>query len=325
MKNIDWIAKLGQQRPIFYAVLYFSIIPIFSLIFSYVPNASLTCQKVACDFSQTLYFSVVTITTLGYGDIIPTGSRAQMAAAIEALLGIVTIGLFLNSLSYAISSAAQRSEKIVQEQAQHFAEVARLRSFASIVSIYLNRYRRYAYFVTTPMQNRPGSQTITTENNKIEPPKFDTSKELGISARTDFTFNDLRDLFKSSLLLSDDHSRSTISYYFSAQDDLLTAVRNLMLGVDLSKWPELAQVCRDLIETSIALDWRGAILKWENTNLGGEPGTKFIEKMITEWQGEVKFQPSNIINAFVALDMLIRNNLSTLEKYEACVDTAMLS
>ena len=47
-----------------------------------------------------LYLSVVTITTLGYGDIVPITPLARFFTGIEALGGIVLIGLFLNSLAY---------------------------------------------------------------------------------------------------------------------------------------------------------------------------------------------------------------------------------
>ncbi|MVO14793.1 hypothetical protein GO984_03130 [Rhodobacteraceae bacterium CY05] len=46
-----------------------------------------------------LYFSTVTITTLGYGDIAPVTHRGRMLVALQTLFGIVFIGLFLNSLA----------------------------------------------------------------------------------------------------------------------------------------------------------------------------------------------------------------------------------
>jgi voltage-gated potassium channel Kch len=46
-----------------------------------------------------LYFSAATITTLGIGDISPITAAARVAVSLELILGIVLIGLFLNSLS----------------------------------------------------------------------------------------------------------------------------------------------------------------------------------------------------------------------------------
>jgi hypothetical protein len=49
-------------------------------------------------FVRMLYFSAVTISTLGYGDIVPVTSRARLLVTVEAILGPLLFGLFLNSL-----------------------------------------------------------------------------------------------------------------------------------------------------------------------------------------------------------------------------------
>jgi len=50
-------------------------------------------------YFRFLYFSVVTQTTLGYGDIVPLTNRARFWVGLQSLLGIVLIGLFLNSVA----------------------------------------------------------------------------------------------------------------------------------------------------------------------------------------------------------------------------------
>jgi len=49
-------------------------------------------------FSEAMYFSTVTMTTLGYGDITPHGFYRTFAA-VEALLGPVFLGIFVFSIS----------------------------------------------------------------------------------------------------------------------------------------------------------------------------------------------------------------------------------
>jgi len=49
-------------------------------------------------FGRFLYFSTVTITTLGYGDIVPATDRARLAVGIESIIGIVLAGLFINAV-----------------------------------------------------------------------------------------------------------------------------------------------------------------------------------------------------------------------------------
>jgi hypothetical protein len=51
-------------------------------------------------FWRFLYFSVVTITTLGLGDIVPTSSFARLLVGSEAVLGVLLVGLFLNALAH---------------------------------------------------------------------------------------------------------------------------------------------------------------------------------------------------------------------------------
>jgi hypothetical protein len=49
-------------------------------------------------YLRMLYFSAVTISTLGYGDIVPLTSRARALVTVEIILGPLLFGLFINSL-----------------------------------------------------------------------------------------------------------------------------------------------------------------------------------------------------------------------------------
>jgi voltage-gated potassium channel Kch len=42
---------------------------------------------------HTLYFSLVTFTTLGYGDVQPIGTTARLLASIESFLGALLLAL----------------------------------------------------------------------------------------------------------------------------------------------------------------------------------------------------------------------------------------
>ncbi len=43
-------------------------------------------------FTRMLYFSAVTATTLGYGDIVPITNAARLAVAVESMLGLILMG-----------------------------------------------------------------------------------------------------------------------------------------------------------------------------------------------------------------------------------------
>ena len=54
-----------------------------------------------------LYLSIVTITTLGYGDVLPVSHPARMAAAFEAATGVLYIAITVARLVAAYQSAAR--------------------------------------------------------------------------------------------------------------------------------------------------------------------------------------------------------------------------
>ena len=45
------------------------------------------------------YYSFVTLTTLGYGDVVPASATAQVVATLEVLLGYVGLGGLLSILA----------------------------------------------------------------------------------------------------------------------------------------------------------------------------------------------------------------------------------
>jgi uncharacterized protein YjbI with pentapeptide repeats len=58
------------------------------------------------DFVAALYYSIVTFTTLGFGDIYPITTEGRIAIIVEVLLGYITLGLLLAVLA---NTVARRS------------------------------------------------------------------------------------------------------------------------------------------------------------------------------------------------------------------------
>ena len=50
------------------------------------------------DFPLALYFSFVTLTTLGYGDITPVSRVAQMLTGVEAMMGQLFVAILIARL-----------------------------------------------------------------------------------------------------------------------------------------------------------------------------------------------------------------------------------
>jgi uncharacterized protein YjbI with pentapeptide repeats len=56
---------------------------------------------------QPIYFSLVTMTTLGYGDVIPVSTGAQMIAMLQVLLGYIMLGGLLSIFSNKLARRAE--------------------------------------------------------------------------------------------------------------------------------------------------------------------------------------------------------------------------
>ncbi|MCI5130646.1 MAG: two pore domain potassium channel family protein [Candidatus Electrothrix sp. EH2] len=57
---------------------------------------------------DSFYFSVVTITTLGYGDFLPISGLGKFIAASEAFLGVVLLGVFFLTVSHELVNSHER-------------------------------------------------------------------------------------------------------------------------------------------------------------------------------------------------------------------------
>jgi hypothetical protein len=90
-------AELGDIPFLFWFIFYFAGIIAFAvdyLIFGSHFKPSISISNV----EDALYLSAVTVTTLGFGDIVPKSLLAKFLTSLQALSGVVLVGLFLNSL-----------------------------------------------------------------------------------------------------------------------------------------------------------------------------------------------------------------------------------
>ena len=67
-------------------------------IVEWVEPGSFALPKGSEDWSQLLYFSLTTLTTLGYGDIAPLSPFARIWSALEAVTGVVYIAVLIARL-----------------------------------------------------------------------------------------------------------------------------------------------------------------------------------------------------------------------------------
>jgi len=94
MKYVKYIKEILQPHWII-LYLYFGMLLVYSG-FYYLSKESFMNLNT---FGDSLYFSVVTITTLGYGDILPKDNIGKFIVSMESVSGVILLGFFLISVS----------------------------------------------------------------------------------------------------------------------------------------------------------------------------------------------------------------------------------
>jgi len=103
------VAKTGSHQLFYYlwdlSLHAALLIVIYALIYKRI--GLLSGGEAITEPLDFLYFSIVTWTTLGYGDIVPV-SGARMFAASEAVCGYVFMGLYLAIVLHVLTKYAER-------------------------------------------------------------------------------------------------------------------------------------------------------------------------------------------------------------------------
>lgn len=158
-----------------YAIYYLTLIFVFGLIyFDFTPDLFIDSKgkymQLYSDlgesphnlkiFTMSMYYSVVTITTLGFGDISPNSLPSIILTLIESILGIIFIGFFLNSLSHERSQKEEEERekiivaeekkyklKLIEEEKKKEREII-LKFYPKLMSCYIqfNNLLRDIYF-----------------------------------------------------------------------------------------------------------------------------------------------------------------------------------
>lgn len=79
--------------------IYFMLASTFALVYGGIeiitPGSFISSSETGMTWQRLNYFSLVTITTLGYGDIVPVAPSAQSVSALEASMGTLYIAILI--------------------------------------------------------------------------------------------------------------------------------------------------------------------------------------------------------------------------------------
>jgi len=86
------LAKLARRRMILLALIFTLFWLTGSLLFYYT-------ERPRVSFGESLYWALITMSTVGYGDIVPSSPQARAVAAATAVFGIATYTLLISTLA----------------------------------------------------------------------------------------------------------------------------------------------------------------------------------------------------------------------------------
>lgn len=219
-----WITK--NHGVWWWLFAYLGMIITFACLYSFLPDASWKGDGSLNGFVDCIYFSVVTITSLGYGDIYPNESvLAKIFVSAESIAGILIIGLFLNDVAHKQATRLDERNRKAEEEKMAAAALKKLDTYRQILKPVFDRYLLGIYMLITPFKDRINF----------------TIPEGVINHVFNFQFNNMSDLYSQTFLKSSDFYEPAINAHFRNQDIMFNELRSFITSVDLGYWPELEE------------------------------------------------------------------------------------
>lgn len=295
---------VSNVRPIVWIISYVCLMPVFALIYWALPDGQFRIPDGAgTDFGSWIYYSIVTITTLGFGDYTPAHAWAQAVTAVEVMCGLIILGLFLNAVGSMKSEIDVESE-IEKQKKVHFAmeKEKLMKSFPAVLHN-INKFLAYCYAVTTPLSKR---------------------NDADAEYNPDFKFSDMQDLFKPSGLPFDQTRMPAVERLMKCASQTSLSLDSLETRVDLTLWPELLEDCFTFVANwqmfssfDVLSDKATSLLGKGDTADEKEAENK-ISTQIAEYKGNMETNPSGL-REIDELYHFIRENAAIAKKLETAV------
>ena len=264
-------------------IILISVIVLFAFIYCGISSSI----KGVDGFGSALYFSIVTITTLGYGDMVPEDDFARTMVCLEVIAGVVFVGAFLNSISQA------QSQRI-----RFFNEKAKLRQNYLLLSKLFEKYLQAAFYVVTPVEKQELPADILTYH-------------------FDFTFNDMADLNCNPRNMYPQSYYPAISIYFDIHDRLYQELRHTVDNLDLSYWPLLENDIHSYIQQCSDFTFKDSILSNTLITPFVDPNQSMqviISKLIHDYVGDFSMDPNDKITPYIALYNMLKENTTLVKQ-----------
>ena len=112
----DLFSAIYQERQSFIAALYLMAIALFlSSSMMYLAEYEAQPEHFR-SIPHTMWWSIITLTTVGYGDVSPVTSIGKMVGAFTALMGVCAVALLTGIVASAFSNQMARREAIFEAE-----------------------------------------------------------------------------------------------------------------------------------------------------------------------------------------------------------------
>lgn len=202
-----------MNRKFRFAWCFLGTIFVFAVVFCFLGEQHWNTERPVNDIWSALYFSVVSITTLGFGDMFPVSGFARAMVCAECILGLVFMGFFLNDISADQAKKVSEIERGKSEQELRAKEIGKYKIRFRAMRQKLDMFLKSAYLLTTPMVKR---------NEDIP----------GDMRNHHFTFNDLCDFNQPNLLVSQDYTEKTIEVFLRSEKNLYEDLTEILKNTD---------------------------------------------------------------------------------------------
>lgn len=292
---------MSEVHPLTWILLYILMLPIFATIYWLMPVDQFRYpEDASLHWGAWLYYSIVTLTTLGFGEYTPAHGFAQAITAVEVMCGLIFLGFFLNAVGSLKSELDVESEVEKQRLAHKSLEKQKLMATIPSLIHSLNIFLAYCYAVTTPEERR------TTEETKFNP---------------DFRFSDLKSLFKPSDLPIDRTDRPAAERLLKSADHICLVIDTLQSRVDLTLWPEIMECCFGFVANYQMFSINDPLFSFfSNKTVAGSKDNSEkmnkIEAVIAQWKEDMDLKNNPEIKPIWEFYYFIKENSELTLKLE---------
>lgn len=316
--------------PAVYGTVYLTLIPLFGLLYSTLPNMQFNHENV--QFLEAMYFSTITVTTTGFGDITPTNTFTRAFVMIEATIGVVSAGLFLNAITYQREQNMRNLMDAYESKKEASYAFARLHSHDSLITLNMNTYlNRVNQLLGVESAQTPVAQSDSEGKANLEAsPDLPNSPDAKVSPHLigihepipeDFVFTSLQHLFDASLRLTDDPRKPLIWYYYQALDEMVNSIENLVRETETYRWADLEAICIQYLSDIKSYDSSSYILaepNFEQQLADIQAQRQQDMRLISEYPNDkaVELSNENSLNPYIILFMGIQISIEFIKKFQ---------